>query len=127
MTRECEAVAFAILVLIMANVGNGRAADRDAPPTPMETVTDSYHGVTVADPYRWLEKSSDKRVHEWSIAQNNRTRAYLDALAVRKSIYNLLLVGMQWSDLYFDLHPAGDKIFARYSDVGRTMVAMLGR
>ena len=85
MTRECEAVAFAILVLIMANVGNGRAADRDAPPTPMETVTDLYHGVTVADPYRWLEKSSDKRVHEWSIAQNNRTRAYLDTLPVRKS------------------------------------------
>ena len=127
MTRECEAVAFAILVLIMANVGNGRAADRDAPPTPMETVTDLYHGVTVADPYRWLEKSSDKRVHEWSIAQNNRTRAYLDTLAVRKSIYNLLLVGSQLSDSYFDLHPAGDKIFARYRDVGRTMIAMLGR
>ena len=32
MTRKCEAVAFAILVLIMANVGDGRAADRDASP-----------------------------------------------------------------------------------------------
>jgi prolyl oligopeptidase len=126
MTRECEAVAFAILVLIMANVGDSRAADRDAPRTPMETVTDLYHGVTVADPYRWLEKSSDKRVHEWSIAQNNRTRTYLDTLAVRKSIYNLLLFGSLLSDLYFDLHAAGDKIFARAGQL-HSMIAMLGR
>lgn len=60
------------------------------PETPMEIVTDVYHGVEIADPFRWLEGSDapeidgkdealDRRVQEWVEAQNAYTRAILDA------------------------------------------------
>src|SRR6201987_6082589 len=45
----------------------------------------------VEDPYRCLEKGNDKKVHDWSVAQDNRTRAYLDALAARKPIHDRLM------------------------------------
>ncbi|MBO0698120.1 MAG: S9 family peptidase [Zavarzinella sp.] len=58
-----------------------------APPeTPKKPVTDTYHGVQVADPYRWLEDGSDKAVQAWSEAQNKYARAYLDKLPGRDAI-----------------------------------------
>jgi prolyl oligopeptidase len=52
-----------------------------APPeTPEKPVTDTYHGVAVADPYRWLEHGTDPAVKAWSDAQNAYARAYLDKL-----------------------------------------------
>jgi prolyl oligopeptidase len=39
---------------------------------------DVYHGVTVPDPYRWLEDGSSSEVAEWVAAHNSRTRQALD-------------------------------------------------
>ena len=130
MLRQFESTAFAILVLFAAGVAGGRAADRDAPVTPVDTVTDAYHGVTVADPYRWLERGDDKRVHDWSVAQDDRTRAYLDALAVRKPIHDRLTrLASQTSPSYSGLYAVRDKIFATYNQPPKQqpMIAMLGR
>ena len=52
-----------------------------APPeTTKKPVTDTYHGVAVADPYRWLEDGPDKAVQKWSDAQNVYARSVLDKL-----------------------------------------------
>ena len=130
MLREFEAVAFATLVLFAADASGGRAADRDAPATPVDTVTDVYHGVTVTDPYRWLEKGDDKRVLDWSVAEDNRTRAYLDALGVRKPIYDRLMkLTSETSPSYSRLYAVGDKIFANYNQPPKQqpMIAVLDR
>ena len=50
------------------------------PETPKKPVTDVYHGVTVADDYRWLEDWNDPQVKKWSDAQNAHARAFLDHL-----------------------------------------------
>jgi prolyl oligopeptidase len=58
-----------------------------APPaTEKENVTDTYHGVEIVDPYRWLEDSSAERVRKWSDAQNAYARKFLDALPDYKAI-----------------------------------------
>src|SRR5438552_13123134 len=54
--------------------------------TPKKPVSTEYHGVTVEDPYQWLENDEDPEVKTWSNAQNQRTRAYLDKLADRAVI-----------------------------------------
>ena len=50
------------------------------PQTEVRVVSDSYHGVAVGDPYRWLENGSDPKVRAWSDAQNAYARAFLDRL-----------------------------------------------
>ena len=49
-------------------------------PTPLQPVTNSYHGVEVVDQYQWLEDFPAPATREWIKAQNERTRAYLDHL-----------------------------------------------
>ena len=79
MLRALEAVAFVILVLF-GNASGGRAGDAGAPATPVDVVSEVYNDVTVVDPYRWLENGADPKVHDWSVAQDNRTRTYLNSL-----------------------------------------------
>src|SRR5881227_3691079 len=54
--------------------------------TPKKPVSTKYQGVTVEDPYQWLEKDDDPEVKAWSNAQNQRTRQYLDKLPDRAAI-----------------------------------------
>jgi prolyl oligopeptidase len=92
------------------------AADPAAPITQMKPVADTYHGVTVTDPYRWLEDSADPAVQAWSDAQNARTRAYLDRLparpAIRDELQRLLSAA---SPAYYGLRRAGNAMFAMLS------------
>src|SRR5256886_5335282 len=62
------------------------AAAQPAPETPKKPVSIQYHGVTVKDPYQWLEQDNDSQVKAWSDAQNQRTRQYLDKLPDRAAI-----------------------------------------
>jgi prolyl oligopeptidase len=56
------------------------------PATPKKPVSTKYQGVTVEDPYQWLEKDDEPDVKAWSDAQNQRTRQYLEQLTDRAQI-----------------------------------------
>jgi prolyl oligopeptidase len=58
----------------------GAAAVAGPPATPRRPVTDTYHGMTVPDDYRWLEEGTNKEVRAWSDAQNTYARSVLDHL-----------------------------------------------
>jgi prolyl oligopeptidase len=47
------------------------------PATPQHAASSVLHGVTVRDPYRWLEHADDPVVREWIAAQNTYTEAEL--------------------------------------------------
>ncbi len=55
-------------------------------PAPRVPVTDTYHGVDVVDDYRWLEDTASDDTVRWTRAQQERTRAYLDAIPWRDEL-----------------------------------------
>lgn len=73
----------AISSLFAASPGRQGGKLSAPPTTPKRPVFDEYHGVRVEDNYRWLEDWSDPAVKQWSAAENQRTRAYLDQLPAR--------------------------------------------
>ena len=65
----------------------GTAVDAaDYPDTPKRPVIERYHGVDVADDYRWLEDDKAEEVKRWIAAQNQLTRRYLDGIPQRADI-----------------------------------------
>jgi prolyl oligopeptidase len=60
------------------------------PPATAGTQTDVYHGVSVADPYRWLEDTESPATRAWIEAQNRLTESYLSSIPERAPIRNRL-------------------------------------
>jgi len=64
------------------------------PDTRRVPVHETYHGVEVADDYRWLEDWRDETVQRWNEEQNTHARTVLDALPhvaeVRQRITQIL-------------------------------------
>ncbi|MBK8257784.1 MAG: S9 family peptidase [Polyangiaceae bacterium] len=65
----------------------GSSESRSGPPdTPMRDVVDTYFGVQVHDPYRWLEAQEDPEVKTWMKAQADYARRTLDGLNHQKEL-----------------------------------------
>ena len=83
---HAHAAAFALLMLPMiALAGDNRI---EYPQTLRGDQVDVYHGVKVADPYRWLEADirTAPAVAEWVAAENKLTLGYLAAIPEREGI-----------------------------------------
>ena len=59
---------------------------REYPQSRMGTDADNYHGEVVADPYRWLETTTEPETVGWIKAQNEVTESFLAADQARESI-----------------------------------------
>ncbi len=57
-----------------------------APPLPAKLVTDTFFGVTVEDPYRFLEDTSDPAVQQWMRGQADATAAVLARIPARDAL-----------------------------------------
>lgn len=56
------------------------------PASPVEPVTEMFHGVSVTDPYRWLEEQGSPRTRAWIEEQTCYARTYLDSIPGRERI-----------------------------------------
>ncbi len=83
--RSVWIVLVALTVLLGASHRKGRL---DYPKARKGDVVEDYHGVSVADPYRWLEddvRTSDE-VASWVQAENEVTFGYLESIPQREAI-----------------------------------------
>jgi prolyl oligopeptidase len=60
------------------------------PNTRQALVTDTFYGIAVNDPFRWLEDDLSDETHEWIKAQNLITQNYLLQLPQRDHIRKLV-------------------------------------
>ena len=100
----------------------------DVPPPPATRAdgpTETLHGIEVADPYRWLEDGTSDEVRAWTTAQNERTRAALDAVPARGRLRDRLAELTQAGTA---VSPAvrGDRLFTidRWGERDRAVLAV---
>jgi prolyl oligopeptidase len=88
----------------------------DYPATKTVAQVDEYHGVKVADPYRWLEDIDSADTRQWIEAENKVTFDYLDQLPGRERIreqltriwnYERFSAPEQYGGKYFYTHNDG--------------------
>ena len=58
----------------------------DPPETAKHPVTDTLHGDTITDDYRWLEQQHDPATRSWIDQQNAYTDSYLQQVTIRPEI-----------------------------------------
>lgn len=73
--------------------------------------SEKVHGVTVADPYRWMERGDDPRLTAWLAAENRLTRAYLKNIPARDRIARRLKQLWHVDSVNIPT-PRGDRYFA---------------
>jgi prolyl oligopeptidase len=88
-------------------------------------VSDTYFGVTITDPYRWMEDSAQEEFQTWLTAQNDYTRAWLDTQPGRAELVQQILELRQTGPRLFDVKVAGDRMFAIRLEPGQLVARRL--
>ena len=87
-----------------------------APPKPpvaaARDATDTYFGLAVADPYRYMENMKDPEVVAWMKAQADYANALLKSIPGRDALYNEIVQrGDAVSARVFDVQVVGSKFY----------------
>lgn len=80
------AISFASICLLPL----ASAQSLNYPNTRKSDQIDEYHGVKVADPYRWLEDDNSTETTEWVKAENEVTFGYLGKIPFRDQVKHRL-------------------------------------
>jgi prolyl oligopeptidase len=90
--RVCHAILCRMTAVRVAAATLGLATVSAAgqplayPPAHKSQQVDNYHGVQVADPYRWLEDDRSPETASWVKAENQLTAAYLAKIPYRHQV-----------------------------------------
>jgi prolyl oligopeptidase len=83
-------IRFALIVCLSAGIAQQMIKSNNYPPARKSDQTDNYHGVKVADPYRWLEDLDSPETREWVEAENKLTFGFLESIPARTAIKDRL-------------------------------------
>jgi prolyl oligopeptidase len=89
--RAARATSLVVLTLFLYSSISVVAQEHNGPPqTRVEDVVETIHGVTIHDPYRWLEDQNSPETRAWINAQNQYTKSLLDQFPGRQKIHQRL-------------------------------------
>jgi prolyl oligopeptidase len=93
------------------------------PDTRREEIADTIHGVTVADPYRWLEDEKKPEVQAWMDAQDDYARSELAKLPAREELLPRLKELFYYDSIGAPAHRKGRYFYTRkHADKEKTVV-----
>lgn len=78
------------VILLASSVSAVSAQRLVYPASRPGPVIDDYHGVSIPDPFRWLEDTDSPETAEWVAAQNRLTFGYLEGLPNRAQLRDRL-------------------------------------
>lgn len=108
MSARFALVGIAAAIATLAGL-EARAQPMQYPATPKQPVTDTYHGVTVTDDYRWLEDAADPAVKAWSAQETKLTHRVLDAVPERAALAQRFKELLGSAPVrYFEMYRRGD-------------------
>lgn len=76
----------ALLLAMHASAQTSPDFNGTYPATRQVTQVDTFFGTPVYDPFRWLEDDRSAETHDWVVAQNKVTDAYLAQIPFRSAI-----------------------------------------
>jgi prolyl oligopeptidase len=85
MTLAKSSIFSAVVVWLAAGCAD-LSPSLNYPITSRTNQVDRYHGLAVADPYRWLEDDNSPKTREWVQAENKLTFAWLQSIPERGAI-----------------------------------------
>jgi prolyl oligopeptidase len=103
--------------LLAALVTAGAASVAAAAPLPkppvaaVEPVTDTYFGVSVTDPYRWMEDRTAPRFLAWAKGENDYARAVLAQIPGREALLKRIAEHTAGGTALNDVRYAGGRVF----------------
>ena len=76
--KKASLVAASLMLPALLNAQSPTALSAlNAPATPSRPVTETVHGTTLTDPYRWLEDNKSEEVVKWTRAQHDAALGWL--------------------------------------------------
>lgn len=95
-----------------------RALDTAPPPATVRAVSDTLHGITLEDPYRWMEEPDNAEFRGWLQACGAHTRSRLESIPHRDDLLRRLREVSLATHSVRSVTRAGSDLFFIRSDGG---------
>ncbi|HEY7546487.1 MAG TPA: prolyl oligopeptidase family serine peptidase [Blastocatellia bacterium] len=93
------------------------------PATKRVDQVDTYHGISVADPYRWLEQIDSEETRAWVRAQDELASSFLKSTPARE-VFRHRLAAMSKFEIYSSPVKAAGRYFFTKADSGGSRAAL---
>jgi len=93
------------------------AADQSLqyPPAPRGSVVEDYHGIAVADPYRWMEDLDSAQTRAWVSAEGKLTDEYLASIKEREPLRKRIATLYEYEKFGTPFHDGGRYFYTHNS------------
>lgn len=81
-----------ILIFLLLNISFPILAQYHYPASKTVDSSDTWHNITVKDPYRWMEDLKSEETKNWFKAQNDYTNIIMDKLPMTDELYKGFLM-----------------------------------
>src|SRR5262245_9256763 len=85
-----KSISYPLGVTLLVVLAVAAQTPKAPPATRVDNVSETIHGVTVSDPYRWLEDQKSPETRAWIEAQDQYTESMLAKLPGRDQIHQRL-------------------------------------